>query len=71
METGFSMSVNGVAQAFEDHAARAERISRAAEHKDLAKDMVGQIQDEKTVKANLETIKTRDEMMGTLLDILA
>ncbi len=71
MDIGLNSSVTGISQAFKDHAARADRISRAAEHEDLAKDMVGQIEDSAIVKANVAVIKTHDEMLGSLLDLFS
>ena len=38
---------------------------------DLATDLVEQMQSSATYKANLRSIRTQDELMGSLLDIRA
>ena len=57
----------------------ADRISRwgtpqsqgATEDISLEKEMVGLLQSQRGMEANILVIKTEDEMLGSLLDILA
>lgn len=78
MEIGASgSSVTAIQQAFKTHSERASRLAEATasgapERNDtFVKDMAELPSDAHNVGINAKTIKTRDEMVGTLLDILA
>ena len=70
-------SVSAIQQAFKTHSERASRLagatsSGAPEKNDaFVKDMAELPSDAHNVGIHAKTIKTRDEMVGTLLDILA
>ena len=46
-------------------------VEKELSNVDLADELTGMIPTEMGYKANLETIRTRDDMLGTLLDTLA
>ena len=52
-------------------APEAPGVAKELSNVDLADEMTGMIPTEIGYKANLKTIQTRDEMIGTLLDTLA
>lgn len=76
MEIGSTSSVQAIQDAFKTHADRASRIQKAttAEGGDptgqFEKDMAELPSDDKAVGFNAAAIKTKDRMLGTLLDII-
>jgi hypothetical protein len=71
MEVGFSSSTQGIQNAFDQNAARAKRLSKGVEDDQLEKDMAELPQDKADVGVNTAVIKTKDQMLGTLLDMVA
>lgn len=71
MEVGPTSSAGAIQQAFKTHAERAARISRPEADKTFEKDMAELPSDDKNVGFQAAAIKTRDRMLGALLDILA
>ncbi len=70
MDTGSISSVNAVQNAFAQNAQRGERIAQGVEDPTLEKDMVELSTDKNQVGMQMQVIKTRDKMLGTLLDML-
>lgn len=72
MEIGSTnASVNAIQQAFKTNAERAERISKPELDKQFEKDMAELPSDDKNVGIQAAAIRTKDKMLGDLLDILA
>lgn len=72
MEVGSTgSSVNAIQQAFKANAERAERISKPEQNKQFEKDMAELPSDEKNVGFQAAALRTKDKMLGDLLDILA
>lgn len=72
MEIGATnASVNAIQQAFKTNAERAERISKPELDKQFEKDMAELPSDDKNVGIQAAAIRTKDKMLGDLLDILA
>lgn len=65
--------VSGIQQGFSSLRQNAHEIANAngGNGKDIASSMVGLIQDRNQVSANAEVIKTVDDTIGTLLDVMA
>ena len=77
MEIGSSTSsVQGIQDAFKAHADRAARIQKATATEGgdptgrFEKDMAELPSDDKAVGFNAAALKTKDKMLGTLLDII-
>lgn len=77
MEIGSSTSsVHAIQDAFKTHAERAGRIAKSTVTEggdptgQFEKDMAELPSDDKAVGFNAAAIKTKDKMLGTLLDIL-
>ena len=68
--SGSSASVQGIQRAFADNAARAKRLAQEDGGPTFEKDMAELPSDESRVGANGKVIKTRDQMLGTLLDMV-
>lgn len=70
-------SMGAVQQAFNTHSARADRLSRAlasdapGSDRTFVKDMAELPTDAKNVGIQAKVIKTKDNMQGALIDILA
>lgn len=64
-----SSSVQGIQKAFDDNAARARRIAKEDGGPQFEKDMAELPSDAHRVGANVKAIKTKDQMVGTLLDL--
>ena len=71
MEIGPSSSVQGIRNAIDTHSARAERLSKAADSEGIEKDMAELPSDPKSLGMQTKVIKAQDDMLGTLLDLLA
>jgi len=71
MEVGFSSSINAMQSAFGQASAAADRISRQGASGDLVSDTVALKMSEVMVKASAQVVRTIDENLGTLVDILA
>ena len=72
MEIGSSnASVNAIQQAFKSNAEKAGRIASPETDKTFEKDMAELPSDEKSVGIQAAAIRTKDKMLGDLLDILA
>jgi len=70
MEIGATSSIQGIQNAFATNAARAQRIAQPDGGPQFEKDMAELPSDADNVKANSAVIKTRDQMLGTLLDMV-
>jgi hypothetical protein len=71
MEIGNSTSsVQGIRKAFEVNAARAERLARSDGGPSFEKDMAELPSDADNVGVNVKALKTKDQMLGTLLDLV-
>lgn len=71
MEIGNSASsVQGMQQAFARNAARAKRLANPEGDPQLDKDMAELPGDKQDVGVQSKVIKTKDQMLGTLLDIV-
>ncbi|MDB5104254.1 MAG: hypothetical protein JWP91_1943 [Fibrobacteres bacterium] len=64
-------SVQGIQQAFAANAARAKRVAQPDGGPQFEKDMAELPSDADNVAANTKALKTRDQMLGTLLDMVA
>jgi hypothetical protein len=71
MEVGFSSSVQGIQNAVDQNAARAKRLSKGLEDDQVEKDMAEMSQDPQNLGMNTKVVKTKDQMLGTLLDMIA
>ncbi len=72
MEIGpATSSVQGIQKAFETHAARGKRIANAETDPQFEKDMAELASDPENVGVQTAVIKTKDKMMGALLDLFA
>ncbi len=67
-----SSSIGGMNNAISTINNSAKQISQTHfnDSIDLAKETVNQIKGSANLKSNIQTIKTSDEMMGTLLDMV-
>jgi hypothetical protein len=71
MEIGSSSSsVQGIQNAFSAHAARAQRIAQPDGGPQFEKDMAELPSDKDNVGFNVKALKTKDQMLGTLLDMV-
>lgn len=66
-----SSPVQGIQRAFARNAERAARLSDPENNPQLERDLAELPSDERDVGIQTKTIKTRDEMVGTLLDLFA
>jgi hypothetical protein len=64
-------SVQGMQKAFATNAARAKRLADPENDPQFEKDMAELPSDEQNVGVQSKVIKTKDQMLGDLLDILA
>jgi hypothetical protein len=72
MEIGNSTSsVQGMQQAFARNADRAKRLANPEGDPQLDKDMAELPSDKQDVAVQSKVIKTKDQMLGDLLDIMA
>jgi len=76
MEIGMTAAVGGMQKALGENAARAQRIAKASLSTeegvgDFTRDLAELPQDAAAFKANAATVKTQDQMLGALLDIIA
>ena len=63
-------SVQGIQNAFAANAARAKRVAQADGGPQFEKDMAELPSDGQNVKANTKALKAKDQMLGTLLDMV-
>jgi hypothetical protein len=63
-------SVQGIRNAFDANAARAARLAQPNGGPQFEKDMAELPSDEHKVTSNLKALKTKDAMLGTLLDMV-
>ena len=68
--SGSGSSVQGIQQAFDRNAARAKRLAQEDGGPQFEKDMAELHSDEHAVGAQGKVIKSRDQMLGTLLDMV-
>ena len=72
MEIGpTTSSVQGIQKAFEAHAARGQRIANPETDPQFEKDMAELATDPENVGMQTAVIKTKDKMLGDLLDLFA
>jgi hypothetical protein len=64
-------SIQGLQKAFARNADRAKRLSNADSDPQLEKDLAELPSDKQDVAIQTKVIKTKDQMLGDLLDILA
>ena len=69
--SGASSPVQGIQRAFARNAERAHRLSDPENNPQLERDLAELPSDKHDVGVQTKTIKTRDEMVGTLLDLFA
>ena len=70
ISTTFNSSVTGIQRGLEGLNRNASSIAQAAkgEGKDIVQPMVESKVNQRQVEANVEVLKTQDEMLGSLLD---
>lgn len=68
---GFGSSAEAIRKAFDANAARARRIAKEDGGPQFEKDMAELPTDGKNVAAQNSVIRTKDKMLGDLLDITA
>ncbi|GEM_PF-2533091 len=68
--SGSSASVQGIQKAFADNSARAKRLAQQDGGPSFEKDMAELPSDQSRVGANGKVLKTQDQMLGTLLDMV-
>jgi hypothetical protein len=71
MEIGATSSIQGLQNAFAANAARGQRIAKAESDPQFEKDMAELSTDPENVSTQTKVIKTKDQMLGTLLDMVA
>jgi hypothetical protein len=69
--TGSSASIQGMQKAFARNAERAQRLADPEGDPQIDKDMAELPSDREDVAIQTKVIKTKDQMLGDLLDILA
>jgi hypothetical protein len=70
MEISGSGSVQGIQRAFDANAARAKRVAQPDGGPQFEKDMAELPSDPDRVTANTKALKAKDQMLGTLLDMV-
>ncbi|MDB5049025.1 MAG: hypothetical protein JWO30_2096 [Fibrobacteres bacterium] len=68
--TSSTSSVQGIRNAFEANAARAQRLAQQDGGPQFEKDMAELPSDADNVGVNVKALKTKDQMLGTLLDMV-
>jgi hypothetical protein len=71
MVNAISQAAQGLDTGFDRLARAADRIARNGAGADLAGNMVDMLKSRQDVRANVAVGRTADEMIGTLLDVLA
>jgi hypothetical protein len=71
MEVGFSSSVQGIQNAIDTNSARAKRLEQGMDDEQVEKDLAELPTDPPNLGINTAVIKTKDQMLGTLLDMFA
>jgi hypothetical protein len=71
MDIGSVSPLQGIHDTVRAHAERAERLSRPEANPQLEKDLAELPGDARGMGAQAQVLKTRDRMVGDLLDILA
>jgi hypothetical protein len=71
MVSAISQDAQGLDTGFDRLFQAADRIARNGAGDDLAGNMVDMLKARQDVRANVAVVRTADEMIGTLLDVLA
>jgi flagellar basal body rod protein FlgC len=71
MVSPISQAAQGLDAGFDRLTQAAGRIARNGAGDDLAGNMVDMLKARQEVRANVAVVRTADEMIGTLLDVLA
>ena len=71
MVSTISQAAQGLDTGFDRLSRAADRIARNGDSDDLAGNMVDMLKARQDVRANVTVVRTADEMIGTLLDVLA
>jgi len=71
MVNAISHAAQGLATGFDRLSRAADRIARNGAGDDLAGNMVDMLKARQDVRANVAVVRAADEMIGTLLDVLA
>lgn len=71
MEISSNSSVQGLQRAFAATEAKAKRIANAESDPQFEKDMAELPSDKEISSAQTKVIKTKDQMLGDLLDMMA
>jgi hypothetical protein len=69
--SGSTSSIQALQQAFADNAARAQRLAKQDGGPQFEKDMAELPSDEQNVGIQSKAIKTKDKMLGELIDLVA
>ena len=67
---GFGSSITGLQNALKKVNTSAENIAASDSTSNLTNEIVSQIESKHEFSANLSVIKTKDENLGTLLDLI-
>ncbi len=70
MTNNIQVGLSGLKANLDSFNRTAARISRNAPGGDLSGDMVQMIQDKRGVQVNAEVVRTADDLVGTMLDIM-
>ena len=71
MVSAISQAAQGLDAGLDRVSRAADRIARNGADDDLAGNMVDMLKSRHHVRANVAVVRTADEMIGTLLDVLA
>ena len=71
MVSAISQAAQGLDAGSDRVSQAADRIARNGMDDDLAGNMVNMLEARRHVRANVAVVRTADEMIGTLLDVLA
>ena len=71
MVSAISQAAQGLDAGLDGVSRAADRIARNGAHDDLAGNMVDMLKARHHARANVAVVRTADEMIGTLLDVLA
>ena len=71
MVSAISQAAQGLDAGFDRLSRAADRIARNGDGDDLAGNMVDMLEARQDLRANVAVVRMADEMIGTLLDVLA
>jgi flagellar basal body rod protein FlgC len=71
MVSAISQAAHGLDAGFDRLSQAADRIARNGAGDNVAGNMVDMLKARQTVRANVAVVRTADELIGTLLDVLA